>query len=155
MQITFPIFNINIFINKVAFSIFGIQIYWYAIIIICGFLIGLLICKKNDKRYEIRYKDVLDLAVVLIPISILSARIYYVIFKWEYYSNNIFEIFQIRNGGLAIYGGIIGAVITIYFFAKKRKIKILDVLDYIIPALAIGQSIRKMGKFCKCRGIWI
>ena len=82
MQITFPICNIDIFMNKVAFNMFGIQIYWYAIIIVCSFLIGLLICKKNNKKYGIKYKDILDLAILLIPISILSARIYYIVFKW-------------------------------------------------------------------------
>lgn len=83
----------------------------------------------------------------VLPISIICARIYFIIFKLDYFIANPSEIFNIRNGGLAIYGGIIGAIVTIIVFCKKKKIKVLDVLDYIAPYLALGQAIGRWGNF--------
>lgn len=91
--------------------------------------------------------------MLLIPISIISARIYYVLFELKYYIQEPSQILNFRNGGLAIYGGIIGGVITCYIFCKKRKINILDMLDFIAPCLALRTSNRKMGKLYKRRSI--
>ena len=146
-KIIFPSFNLEFNINKVAFSINNIKVYWYAILIVSAFIIAIIFCKLDDKKYNVNFSNILELFLFVIPISIISARIYYVIFKLEYYIHNPVEILNIRNGGLAIYGGIIGGVVTIAVYCKKKKINFLDVLDYIVPYLVLGQSIGRWGNF--------
>lgn len=152
--IIFPAINLKLEVSRIAFSVNNINVYWYAIIIISGFIIGLILAKIKDGKFNIKFSDIFDLSLYLIPISIISARIYYILFNLEEYINNPLQIFNIRNGGLAIYGGIIGGVITCYIFCKKRKINILDLTDYIAPYLALRTIYRKMGKFYKRRSIW-
>ena len=146
-EIIFPNFNLKFHINSVAIRIFDIDIYWYGILIVSAFVIGIMLCKKDDGKYKIKIDDILKLMIILIPVSIISARIYFVIFKLEYYIKNPIEIFNIRDGGLAIYGGIIGAVITIILYCKKNRINSLDIMDYIVPYLALGQAIGRWGNF--------
>ena len=145
-EIIFPLFNIQLNINRIAFTIFGIDIYWYAILIVASLLLDLLLCKINNGRYGIKYDDILDLSIILIPIGFVGARAYYVLFNIKNY-NNILEILNLKDGGLAIYGAIIFGVITTYIFCKKRKIDILDLFDYIVPYLALGQAIGRWGNF--------
>lgn len=147
--ITFPGLNLNFDISRIAFSICNIDIYWYAILMTSAFIIALIIFKINDGKLNIKFSDILDLSIYIIPISILSARLYYVLFNISQYIENPLEILNFRNGGLAIYGGIIGGVITCYIFCKKRKINILDLLDYIAPCLALRTGNWKMGKLYK------
>ena len=146
-NIKFEGLGINLNINQILIDFNGIKIYWYAFIIITGIVICLLFCKKDDGKYGIKFDDILLLALFLIPISIISARIYFVLFKLDYYIQNPLEILNIRNGGLAIYGSIIGAILTIFVFCKVKKIKILDTLDYLAPYLALGQCIGRWGNF--------
>lgn len=145
-KITFPLINIKLNINKIAFTIFDIDIYWYAIIIVASIILALFLLKKQDGKYGIKYEDILDLSIVMLPVAFISARIYYVIFNLNNYQT-LQQILHIKDGGLAIYGGIIGGVITSYIFCKKRNIKILDLLDYIAPYLALSQSIGRWGNF--------
>lgn len=145
-QVTFPILNLNLNINPIAFTILGINVYWYAILIVASFMLALFLCKKQDGKYGIKYDDIVDLSIILIPISFIGARLYYVIFNINRYTN-IINIINIKDGGLAIYGGIMAGTIVSYFFCKKRKIKMLDLLDYIVPFLALGQSIGRWGNF--------
>lgn len=146
-NINFEGLGINLNINPILVNFNGIKIYWYAFIIITGIVICLLLCKKDDGKYKIKFEDILMLSIFLLPISIICARIYFVLFKLNYYTKYPLEIFNIRNGGLAIYGGIIGAILTIIAFCKIKKIKILDILDYIAPYLALGQCIGRWGNF--------
>ena len=148
--ITFPLLNLKLQISRIAFSIGNIDIYWYAILMVFAFLIGLLIFKIKDGKFGIKFSDILDLSILVIPISIISARLYYIAFNANYYMSNLSQIFNLRNGGLAIYGGIIGGVLTCYIYCKKKKINLWDLLDYIVPSLALRTSNRKMGKFYKC-----
>lgn len=146
-QITFPGLGIELNISKIACKIFGINITWYAILIVSAIIIALLIYKKQNGLYNIKFQNIIDLSIYLIPISFISARIYYVLFNLNYFLANPLDIINIRQGGLAIYGGIIGGAITSYIFAKKRKIVFLSLLDYIVPALALGQAIGRWGNF--------
>ncbi len=145
--IEFPLFNLELNISRIAVKIFGIDIYWYAIIIVSAIIIALLWCKKNFEKVNIDFDGIFDLAIILIPISILSARIYYILFNLEYYTKSPINILNFRDGGLAIYGGIIGGIITCYIYCKKKKIDILDLLDGIAPVLALSQSIGRWGNF--------
>ena len=146
--IKFPMLNLTMNINNIAFSIGGVSIYWYAIFITLAIAIAMLIFKKRDGLYGIKYADIIDLAILIIPISIISARLYYIIFyNAKYYLENPIQILNIRTGGLAIYGGIIGGIITCIVFCKKRKIELLNLLDFMAPALALGQAIGMWGNF--------
>lgn len=145
--VSFPEFNINLKIFRIAFSIGKFDIYWYAILIAIAFLIAIIALKKDSKRYDIKYEDILQLIILIIPVSIIFARIYYVAFNIKNYLNNPLQILNIRNGGLAIYGGIIGAIVTIIIFCRIKKLKILEVLDMLVPYLALGQSIGRWGNF--------
>lgn len=146
--IKFPMINLTLTINNIAIEIGGVAIYWYAIFITFALIIGMILLKKRDKLYNIKFEDIIDLAILAIPISIISARLYYILFyDIEYYLNNPLEILNIRNGGLAIYGGMIGGIITCILFCRKRKIELLDLLDFIAPVLALGQSIGRWGNF--------
>ena len=141
--VKFPMLNLTLNINNVAFSIGGVAIYWYAIFITSAIAIGMIILKKRDGLYDIKFSDIVDLAIFAIPIAIISARLYYILFyDIGYYLKNPVEIFNIRTGGLAIYGGIIGGVITCIVFCKKRKIELLNLLDLVAPVLALRSSNR-------------
>jgi phosphatidylglycerol:prolipoprotein diacylglycerol transferase len=146
----FPLLNLKLTINNIAFSIFGIDIYWYAILIVGAMIAGIIILKLRDGLYGIKFETVIDLVLYLIPISIISARLYYVLFDLDFFLKEPMQILNIRTGGMAIYGGIIGGAITSFVFCKKKNIQILDLFDYIAPALALRPSNRKMGEFCKC-----
>ncbi len=146
-EVTFPGINLYLDINRVAFSIGSIDIYWYAILIVMAFIIGILLCKKDDKKYNIDFENILEVLIFVVPVSIICARLYFVLFKLDYYLNYPSEILNFRDGGLAIYGGIIGAVITIAIYCRVKKINILDMLDYIVPYLALGQAIGRWGNF--------
>lgn len=143
----FPLLNLKLLINPVAISVFGIDIYWYAIIMVAAMVLGIIILKIRDGLYKIKFSDILDLLIFLIPISIVSARLYYVLFDIAYFIKSPLQILNFRTGGMAIYGGIIGGATTCIVFCKKRKIKILDLIDYIGPALALGQAIGRWGNF--------
>ena len=144
-EVSFPGLNLNFNINRTAIKLGEVDIYWYGVIIVSAFLIALLLMRKDDKKYDIEYETIVELAIWVIPISIICARIYYVIFRLDYYSKNLIQIINFRNGGLAIYGGIIGAIITITMFCKKRKINALDILDFVAPYLPLRTSNWKMG----------
>lgn len=145
-EITFPDLNLVFNIDSIAINIGGISIYWYAILIVSAFIIGIIFCKNDDGKYSVKFDDILELMIMLIPISVISARIYFVLFKLNYYIQNPIEIFDIRNGGLAIYGGIVGAIIVILAFCKAKKINTLDMLDYIVPYSALRSINWKMGE---------
>ena len=145
--VEFPLINLKLQLNRIALKIGNIEIYWYAILITLAFIVALLIYKKNDGKFEIKFADITDLAIFIIPISLISARLYYVVFNLNYYISNPTEIINTRSGGMAIYGGIIGGIITCFIFCKKRKIEILNLTDYLAPGLAIGQAIGRWGNF--------
>lgn len=133
--------------NPIAISFGNIEIRWYAILILSGFLIGMYLIKKESLRKKLDTNIILDLCFYLVIVSILGARVYYVIFEFDQYKNNLIEIFKIWNGGLAIHGGIIAGIIFTYFYSKKHKINILQITDIIAPALILGQAIGRWGNF--------
>ena len=142
--------NLGIKINnldRVAFNIFGIDVYWYGIIIACGMILGLLVTLKEAKRTGQNTDFYIDTVIISTIISILFARLYYVIFSWDYYKNHLNEIFSIRNGGIAIYGAIIGAILSAIIICKIKKQRFLKVADTFTFAFLIGQIIGRWGNF--------
>ncbi len=146
-EVKFPGLNIELEVSDVIFSINNIEIHWYAVLIIVPIIICMIAMIKHCKEANLKYEYMLELFVITIPVAFISARIYYVLFAWDAYKNNLMEIFNIRNGGLAIYGGIIGALVVLLIYSKVRKIKFLDICDMIVPYLALGQSIGRWGNF--------
>lgn len=147
MQIYFP--NLGIFLENVGknFSVFGFEIAFYGCTMATGIIVGYLMAAREAKRTGQNPDDYLDMLLYAVFFAIIGARLYYVIFKWDYYGQNLMQIFNLRQGGLAIYGGIIGAFTTVYFFAKKRKLSFAQMLDTACPGLAAGQVIGRWGNF--------
>lgn len=134
-------------INPVAFEIFGIEIMWYAILISIGFVLGIVVATKLAKFNNIDPDLVVDILLFAIPAAIVGARLYYVAFEWDYYKDNLIDIVNLRLGGLAIYGGLIGAFIVGAIYLKKKKLSFFKVVDIFMPAIALGQSIGRWGNF--------
>ncbi len=133
--------------DPVAFKIFGIEIMWYGVLISLGVLLGVLVALKECRRTGFKEDNLLDFLLIAIPSAIAGARAYYVIFSWNYYSQHPSEIINIRNGGLAIHGALIAGVIVGILFCRKRKINVLELLDIVIPSVALGQAIGRWGNF--------
>ena len=147
MQINFP--NLGIYLEHVgkSFNVFGFEIAFYGCTMATGILVGYLMAAQEAKRTGQNPDDYLDMLLYAVFFGLVGARLYYVIFKWDYYGKNLMQILNLRQGGLAIYGGIIGAFTTVYFFAKKRKLSWLQMLDTACPGLAAGQVIGRWGNF--------
>ena len=133
--------------DPVAFKLFGLEVRWYGILISASIVIGILLALREAKRVNFSEDTLLDLFILAIPISVVGARIHYVIFTWDYYKNNIKEIFNIRGGGLAIHGAIIAAVIVTVIFARKRKVDFWQIADICAPSIILAQSIGRWGNF--------
>lgn len=133
--------------NPIAFELFGIPVLWYGILITTGILVGLIVANFQSKFYKVNFDKVTDIVIIGLPISILGARIHYVLFNWNYYISDPIQILNIRGGGLAIHGGIIGAVLTSIFMCKFKKIDFFVFLDILAPSFIIGQAIGRWGNF--------
>ncbi|QQK07503.1 prolipoprotein diacylglyceryl transferase [Miniphocaeibacter halophilus] len=133
--------------DPVAFEIFGIEIMWYAIIICIGFILGMAVATKLAKYNNINPDTVIDILLYALPAAIVGARLYYVAFQWDDYKDNLWEILNTRNGGMAIYGGLIGAFLVGAIYLKKKKLSFFKVVDIFMPAIALGQSIGRWGNF--------
>lgn len=133
--------------DPVAFEIFGRPIYWYGILIATGVLLGIYLAMRYARRLNYDPEMILDFALLAIPFAIIGARLYYVVFQWEIYKNNPVDIFKIWQGGLAIYGAVIGGVIAAGIFSRWRKIKFWDLADIVAPSLILGQAIGRWGNF--------
>ena len=145
--VNFPGLGLEFEISKIAFNIAGIDIYNYAICIVLGILTGLLLCKTSEEKYYIKFDYVLETILFVLVFGILGARLYYVIFNFNYYTENIVQILNFRDGGLAIYGGIITGLYVIVKRCQKCNVNTLDFLNYISPYVAIAQSIGRWGNF--------
>lgn len=133
--------------DRVAFTLFGIDIMWYGILMATGMILGTLIALKEAKRVGIEEDHVLNLAIVAIPVGLLSARLYYVIFEWGYYSQYPSEILNFRGGGMAIHGALIGGILTGYFYTKIKKINFFKMADAVMLGMPLAQSIGRWGNF--------
>ena len=147
MDIHFP--NLGIHLENVgkSISVFGFEIAYYGMIIGFGVLAGILLAVYLAKRTGQDPDTYYDLALYAVVISIIGARLYYVIFSWDSYKNDILSIFNLREGGLAIYGGVIAAVITVIVYGKVKKISFWVLADTASPALILGQIIGRWGNF--------
>ncbi len=143
----FPGFGLSFSLNRVAFTIGIREIYWYGIIIGIGLAAGLAAAQSQAKRNNLQNDVMADIALIATPVEIVCARLYFVAWNIKDYTENPLDIFNIRQGGLAIYGGIIGGVLTAYIYCRIKKIKIGKVFDSGAFGLLIGQAIGRWGNF--------
>jgi phosphatidylglycerol---prolipoprotein diacylglyceryl transferase len=134
-------------LNPMAIELGPIQVHWYGVIIVTGLALALWLVMRESERRHLDKDIFADLLLWAIPIAIISARIYYVIFEWDYYSKNLSQIPQIWEGGIAIHGALIGAVVTAYIFAKKRGVSFWKLADIAAPSIILGQAIGRWGNF--------
>ena len=147
MEINFP--NLGIYLDHVGknISIFGFSIAYYGIVIVTGMMIAIWIAQREAKRTGQNPEQYLDLAMIGIAAGILGARIYYVVFAWDYYKDDLLSIFNIRQGGLAIYGGIIGACIAVVIYSRKKKQNFSLLMDTASMSIVFGQIMGRWGNF--------
>ncbi len=144
--ITFPGLGLELDPGKYI-SIGPVTIYYYGIIIACGLLLAVIYACRRSKEFGIKEDDLIDGVLCVTPFAVICARAYYCIFRWDYYSRNLSELIAIRDGGLAIYGGVIGAVVGVAVLCKVKKIKITALLDLVALGFLIGQCIGRWGNF--------
>lgn len=151
-QVSFPGLGLEFTLNRVAFTLLGRPIYWYAIIIVSGFLLAWLYCSKKGPRLGISGDDLVDLLLFAVPVSLIGARVYFVIFYLDLYRKpdgglDIPAMFRIWDGGIAIYGAVIAAAVVLYFVCRVKRIPFLAFADLGAFGLLIGQSIGRWGNF--------
>lgn len=145
--IGFPSLGLSFEINRVAFTLFGKNIYWYALIIAAGFILATIYALSVCKKHDVSSDTIYDIAIGGLICGLIGARLYYVIFDFESYKGSFLNVFKIWEGGIAIYGGIIGAAVFAYFYCRKKKLNTLNVFDVCAPGLFIGQAIGRWGNF--------
>ena len=148
LSVRFPNLGIEFHDLGKSVEVFGIKIAYYGIIISIGILCGYFLAQFQAKRTGQDTEVYLDYAMVVIVSAILGARIYYVIFSWDYYKDNLLQIFNFRAGGLAIYGGVLVGALVTFIFTRVRKISFMQMADTAVAGLAIGQAIGRWGNFC-------
>ncbi len=145
--VQFPKLNIKLFIEREAFSIFGIDVYWYGIILAFGLIMGIIASILTGKKTGIKNDTIFDLVIYGLPSSVIFARLYYVVFEFENYRDNLWDIFNLRAGGIAIYGAVIGALISTLIYSRVKKISFLKLCDTGATGLITGQMIGRWGNF--------
>jgi phosphatidylglycerol:prolipoprotein diacylglycerol transferase len=129
------------------FGIEGLNIAWYGVIIASGMVLGVLLASLRAKNRGYKSDVILDFVLLAIPLAVIGARLYYVAFEWESYADNLLKIFAINQGGLAIYGGVIGGFLAALILCKAKKFPFLTLIDLAVPSLILGQSIGRWGNF--------
>ena len=150
--VTFPGLGLEFHLDRVAFSLFGHPVYWYGVIIGCGFLLAVLLCCRWAPRFGVNSDQIMDLLIFAVPLSVVGLRVYYVLFYLDLYreadgSLNWGAIFRITDGGLAIYGGIIGGVLTAIVYSRVKKKNFWVMADTMAPSLILGQMLGRWGNF--------
>ena len=127
--------------------IFGLEVHWYGILIACGMALAVLLAALRERRLGLPKDTALDLALLGIPAAIVCARLYYVIFSWEAYAATPIRALYIWEGGMAIYGGLIGGVLAGWLYGRRKKLPFLKLADLAAPSIALGQAIGRWGNF--------
>ncbi len=126
--------------------IFG-SVPWYSVLIVCGAALAVILAVREEKRAGLPKDTIIDLALWVLPLGILGARIYYVLFTWSQYRNNLVSVLYIWEGGLAIYGGLIAGLLTVIVFCRRRKLSLMTVCDILVPGVMLAQAIGRWGNY--------
>lgn len=146
-KIVFPGLNLEFNISQIALQIGSLQVYWYAIFIVFGIALSLVLLHFTKNKYGIAYEEFLEIAILTLISGFIGARLFYVLFNLDYYLENWVQVFNTRNGGLAIFGGIIFGGLTSYIVCRKKNINFLDFCDLVVPYLVLTQGIGRLGNF--------
>lgn len=133
--------------NPIIFSFAGFDLKWYSLAMLLAVIIGIALVQKEARRFNIKNDFVFNMLFWAIIFGLIGARIYFVIFNWEYFNSNLTEIFKTWEGGLAIHGAIIGGLLTIYVYCKKYKARMMRYIDFIAVPLLLSQAIGRWGNF--------
>lgn len=133
--------------SRVAFSIFGLDIMWYGVLMASAMILCVFLALKEGKRVKISEDDILNLAIIAIPCGLLGARLYYVIFNWSWYSQHMSEILNFRGGGMAIHGALIGGILAGFIYTKIKKINFFKMADTVMIGIPLGQAIGRWGNY--------
>lgn len=147
MTVSFPKLGIDLAVNRIAFYFSGIPVYWYGVIISLALISGVFVASFAAKKLGESTDIPLDLAIYCGPVAVVFARLYYVIFNFSYYLHNPSEILNLRGGGIAIYGAVIGAVFAAFVYCRVKKLNTLSVFDIGAVGLICGQMIGRWGNF--------
>lgn len=134
-------------ISQKAITLLGFDIHFYGIIIVFGVYLAICLSEKREEKMGFEKDTVLSLALWALPAAIICARIYYVLFNFDEYRSNLVSVFNIRGGGMAIYGGLLGGILTGFIFAKRKKLSFIKLFDLAAPSMALGQAIGRWGNF--------
>lgn len=145
--VSFPGLGLDFEVNRVAFSIGDLPVYWYGILIALGFILAILYVSRRAREFGVDADRILDVILGGAIGGIVGARAYYVILQWDYYGQNLSQIFNTRSGGMAIYGGLIGGVLIGLLMCKIRRVKFMPALDLVVGGFLIGQGIGRWGNF--------
>ena len=133
--------------SRNSIDVFGLSIHYYGILIALGVLLGVLLAARRQKRMNLPPETGLDLALICLPVAVVCARAYYVIFEWSAYKDDLLSIFNLRRGGLAIYGGVLGGALAVFVYSRIKKRPFLSLADLAAPSLALGQAVGRWGNF--------
>lgn len=133
--------------NPIAFTVFGLEIMWYGIIIAAAMVLAVIITYRRAPIHDISPEKTLDFVLICIPMGVIGARLYYVIFDWSNYAGDFYKMINIRGGGLAIHGGLILGFLTAVVLCRLWNVRPVNLLDLVAPAIAIAQSIGRWGNY--------
>ncbi len=133
--------------DPVAFNIFGLDIMWYGVLIALGVVAAMALSSYISRINGMDFEQILDIFLFAFPAAIVGARLYYVAFEFDYYRNNLQDIFNIRQGGLAFHGGLIAALLVTFIYTRVKKLSFLRVTDTVAPGIVLAQSIGRWGNF--------
>jgi phosphatidylglycerol:prolipoprotein diacylglycerol transferase len=133
--------------DPIAFNVLGLSIRWYGILIAMGMMVAIILANFTSKLKDLNYDELLNIAIISFPIAIIGARAYYVIFEFGQYKDNLISVFNIREGGLAIHGGIIFGMTAAYLYTRYKKENLLEFADVAAPSIIIAQAIGRWGNF--------
>ncbi len=134
-------------ISREAFNLFGISIYWYGLLIAGAIILCMILAIRQAKRYDLTSDNIMDTFIAIIPLMLIFARLYYVVFEWKNYSGNLWLIFDTRQGGLGFYGGVIGGVLAVILVCRIKKIPLSRMMDFLVVYVPLGQAIGRLGNF--------
>lgn len=145
--VEFPKMGLKFSLDPVAFTLFNLPVYWYGVIIATAFLVAVVLALRSCRKFGFEPDHIIDMILFAAPVAIICARLYYVIFKWSDFRDHPIEILYFRSGGLAIYGGIIGGLLTAYIYARVKKLGFFKLFDFGVPYLVLAQGIGRWGNF--------
>ncbi len=144
----FPGLGLNdIPVNRVAFELFGWPVYWYGLLIAFALMLCMVLAIRQAPRFGLEADVITDAFIAIIPLMIIFARLFYVVFQWDYYAGNWKRIFNTRDGGLAFYGGVIGGVLALLLIRRFKQVKLASLLDFLAVYIPLGQAIGRWGNF--------